>query len=88
MNEVLHTKLLKAHECDDTATLSLLYAQAADESQGTGDTQAMFFFLTQAYIFALDSGLPVAADYNRRLAQHGRDVLQKDLTGSQLDTRQ
>lgn len=81
MNETLHNQLLKAHECGDTAALARLYGQAADEAKNTDDTEAMFFFLTQAYVFALDCGSPVAAAYNRRLAQHGRDVLQNNLGG-------
>ena len=69
----------QAHRSGDITLLSTLYAQKADELEAAGDTDAACFYLTQAYIFALDAGLPTAAVYNRRLAHFGRDDLLPDL---------
>lgn len=79
INSKLHRLVLDAHEQNDTALLADLYGQAADNAEESGQKDKACFYLTQAYIFALDSGLAVAANYNRRLADHGRDVLQSDL---------
>lgn len=79
--ENLHLQLLNAHRQNDTDSLAILYGEAADIAAQNGDTDEACFYLTQAYVFALDSGLPVAAQYNQRLADRGRDVLQHDLIG-------
>ena len=51
--------------------------RAAEEAAGrlerAGDTDAACFFLTQAYVFALEGGLPAARHLHRRLAAHGRE---------------
>ena len=72
-------QLQLAHESGDTALLSKLYGQAADTYEASGDIDAACFYLTQAYVFALDAGLPIAAEYNQRLTGHGRDELVHDL---------
>lgn len=69
----LEAQLLTAHDQNDKAALVALYTQAANESM---DEDQAGFFLTQAYIFALDCGAREAADLNRRLAEQGREVLQ------------
>ena len=49
----LHQELLVAHADGDKHRLAELYERAAD----TADTDAAkYFFLTQAYVFALDCG--------------------------------
>jgi len=65
----LHDKLLAAHARDDRAALITLYTQAADAA---GDSDAMCFFLTHAYIFALELGDPAADGLHDRLRAHGR----------------
>lgn len=65
----LDQTLLRAHEACDGATLANLYAHAADHSPNTGE-QA--FFLTQAYIFALEAGDPTAQTLETRLRLLGR----------------
>jgi len=79
VSNLLHEELLEAHAREDIDALALLYGRAATQSENEGDVDAACFFLTQAYIFALDGGLEIAVDYNRRLADYGRDKLQYDL---------
>lgn len=57
----LDARLLAAHACDDKEALVLLYTQAADAAESRHDTQAARFYLTHAYVFALDTG---SAEYS------------------------
>ncbi|MEL6596317.1 MAG: hypothetical protein AAFQ47_10295 [Pseudomonadota bacterium] len=66
----LDEALLEAHEAGDKAALIRLYTQAADEA---GDVDAACFYLTHAYVFALESRAPEAAGLQARLADHGRE---------------
>ena len=83
----LDAALLQAHAASDTPLLSRLYTEAADRAEAEGKTDAACFYLTQAYVFALDAGLSAAGALNRRLAARGRDVVQKDLTSQSSDPR-
>jgi hypothetical protein len=65
----LDQTLLRAHETRDGTALAHLYTHAADHSPNT-DEQA--FFLTQAYIFALEVGDPTAQALETRLRHLGR----------------
>ena len=65
----LDDRLLAAHADCDHRALVTLYAQAADE---TTNTDAACFYLTHAYIFALELGHEDAAVLHARLADHGR----------------
>ena len=47
-----------------------LYAEAADQA---GDVEAECFYLTQAYVFALQTGAPEADSLHARLKAHGRE---------------
>lgn len=67
----LDARLLAAHEEGNLRHLVALYAQAADEA-ATED--AAGFYLTQAYIYALDCGDPAAATLHARLLQMGREA--------------
>ena len=77
MRENLDDDLLAAHAARDKARLVALYSEAAD---GANDVDAACFYLTHAYVFALEARLPEAGALNRRLAKQGRDVVQTDLT--------
>ncbi|MEO9649190.1 MAG: hypothetical protein ABJ360_10740 [Roseobacter sp.] len=66
----LDRRLLTAHERNDTAQLSALYTEAANEAD---DVDATAFFLTHAYVFALDAGLQNANALQDRLIGMGRD---------------
>ena len=70
----LDTQLLVAHDTQDYDALVRLYTQAADEKEAVNDIEATCFFLTQAFIFALDSGNPQMVDLNQRLVTYGREV--------------
>ena len=83
--EALNQSLLDAYDQGDSKGLVSIYTKAADQSEASGDVDEACFFLTQAYVFALESGLPEAADLNQRLARHGREVAQDDLRSQTSD---
>jgi len=68
----LDATLIAAHENGDAARLSELYERAANALMRAGDTDAACFFLTQAYVFALEAGAPKTDELKRRLQAHGR----------------
>ncbi len=65
----LHDRLLDAHARDDRTGLIALYAEAADTAN---DVDAACFFLTHAYVFALEKGDPVSEVLYQRLKAEGR----------------
>ena len=67
MNE-LDAALLAAHASDDKAALVDLYRQAADNAD---DPQAVSFYLTHAYVFALETAHSSAAKLRARLVEMG-----------------
>lgn len=71
MSADLDARLLRAHHDNDTGALVALYAEAADRA--TSDV-ARGFYLTHAYIFALERGDPRAAALHARLKQMGREA--------------
>lgn len=66
----LNEALLAAHETANKAALVDLYAQAATLADSE-DAEA--FFLTNAYVFALDCGAPDADRLWSRLRDLGRE---------------
>jgi hypothetical protein len=73
VHDRLDGEILAAHERGDVTALSDLYRQAADRLERTGDIDAACFFLTQAYVFALEYGLPAARTLHGRLVSYGRE---------------
>ncbi|PXW70136.1 hypothetical protein C7964_10219 [Loktanella sp. PT4BL] len=65
----LQDRLLDAHARDDRAALVGLYTEAADAAP---DLDAACFYLTHAYIYALEKGDPAAEQLYRRLKAQGR----------------
>ncbi|MEL6682483.1 MAG: hypothetical protein AAFQ09_07535 [Pseudomonadota bacterium] len=65
----LDEALLDAHARDDRAQLVALYTKAADQA---ATTDATCFFLTQAYVFALETGDPATPVLFNRLKDYGR----------------
>ncbi|MEM6276331.1 MAG: hypothetical protein AAF714_05235 [Pseudomonadota bacterium] len=65
----LHAALLDAHKSGDGSAMVALYTQAADTA---GDMDEEMFFLTHAYIFALECGDSSAATLRARLHAAGR----------------
>ena len=66
----LDAALLAAHAAGDRAALSGLYTHAAECAP---DETAAGFYLTHAYIFALEAGLPEAEGLRQRLKAQGRE---------------
>ncbi len=70
MIDDLDARLLRAHERQDKPALVALYTRAADAAQ-TED--AAGFYLTHAYVFALDCGHPQTKALHARLVAMGRE---------------
>ena len=68
----LEAALLAAHARGDCDALVTLYAAAADRMERRGEIDATCFFLTQAFVFALEAGVERTAELNRRLVAYGR----------------
>ncbi|QIE44761.1 hypothetical protein G5B38_04025 [Pseudohalocynthiibacter aestuariivivens] len=66
----LDAAMIAAHDRHDQAGLIQLYTQAADEAN---DLDAACFYLTHAYVFALEAGAREAALLRARLMEHGRE---------------
>ncbi len=69
---VLQQAILTAHAQNNTADLINHYTDAATLMENNSDIDAACFYLTQAYIYALDSGSEYTEDLHERLAKHGR----------------
>ncbi len=67
----LDAAMIRAHAAGDQAALITLYVQAAD---GANDLDAACFYLTHAYVFALEAGTPEATALHARLVAHGREA--------------
>jgi len=74
MAQSLDAALLAAHARDDRGSLVRLYARAADAAGAPDQTDRAAFFLTQAYIFALEGGDAAAPTLKARLVAMGRDI--------------
>jgi len=70
MND-LHAQMIAAHEAHDQAALVWLYTQAANTAN---DPDAACFFLTHAYVFALEAGAHETQTLHARLVAHGREA--------------
>ncbi len=67
----LDTRLLAAHEAYDRPALIGLYAEAAE--QATSDI-AHAFYMTQAYVCALETGSALASPLRERLVAMGSET--------------
>ena len=67
----LDARMISAHQANDRRALIKLYAEAADT---VNDLDASCFYLTHAYVFALEAGAPEAQPLHIRLVAHGRDA--------------
>ncbi|MBO9403426.1 hypothetical protein [Shimia sp. R9_3] len=73
--DALEVALLEAHDRNDKEALVRLYTVAGDEAELQQDIDAACFYLTHAFVFALETGAPAAAILNKRLADRGRAKL-------------
>jgi hypothetical protein len=71
MND-LDVRLLAAHAAADASALVRLYTAAADQVE-PNDVDAACFYLTHAYVFALEKGDVACTDLRARLVAHGRE---------------
>ena len=69
----LDDALLAAHARADRAALVKLYARAGDMAERAGDMTACGFYLTHAYVYALEIGDPAADILHQRLLAQGRE---------------
>ncbi|WP_297771009.1 hypothetical protein [uncultured Roseovarius sp.] len=67
----LNAQMISAHEANDRRALIKLYAQAADS---VNDLDTSCFYLTHAYVFALEAGAHEAHYLHARLKAHGREA--------------
>lgn len=70
MND-LDSRLLSAHLVQDAALLVTLYREAADQAH---DRNAAGFYLTHAYVYALETGHADAAGLRETLIAQGRET--------------
>ncbi|MEM9754949.1 MAG: hypothetical protein AAF914_03095 [Pseudomonadota bacterium] len=70
MRAEIDAALLAAHEAGDPRVIGRCYADAAAVTNDPGE---IAFFLTHAYIFALEAGAPEAAGLRARLIALGAD---------------
>lgn len=69
----LDARLLRAHAQKDLVALVKLYRQAGTICLAQEDIDAGCFYLTQAYVFALESGRAEAAEIHAVLCGYGRE---------------
>ncbi|MEE9427070.1 MAG: hypothetical protein V3V25_02875 [Paracoccaceae bacterium] len=69
----LDQQLLAAHGATDSVALSRLYTLAGDLAESQGHIEAACFYLTHAYVFALEQGLAEAKQLHKRLVVHGKE---------------
>jgi hypothetical protein len=69
----LDSALIAAYEARDWPRLVGLYTEAADGEEARGNIDAACFFLTHAYVFALQTGDVRASSLHQRLKARGRE---------------
>ena len=67
----LEARLRAAHAASDKQALVTLYAEA---TTAVKTPEAQGFFLTQAYVYALETGHPKADELHQRLKTMGREA--------------
>jgi len=70
----LDARLLAAHSAGDWPALVALYTEAADMVQAGSDSEAECFYLTHAYVFALQVDATERIELNARLVALGREA--------------
>ncbi len=69
----LNKRILSAHASEDGNMLARLYGDAGTQMLAAGQVDEGCFFLTQAYVFALENGLDSAEAFHGYLVEHGRE---------------
>ena len=73
MNE-LDVALCAAHARQDVPAMVTLYQQAGEDFLQQGDVDAGCFFLTHAYVYALDCGHEAESQIRAVLVGYGREA--------------
>jgi hypothetical protein len=68
----LDKQLLQAHADCDVPALIRLYHEASKQAERRQDHDAACFYLTHAFVFALEYGAPEADELNQKLFERGR----------------
>lgn len=71
--EALEAALLAAHAAREGPRLAALYARAGELAETRGDLDAAAFYLTHAYVYALEAGDRAADGLHSRLKAWGRE---------------
>ena len=69
----LDADLLRAHREGDVPAIVAAYMAIGDACERRDEVDAACFYLTQAYVWALEAGLPEAAALHARLKARGRE---------------
>ena len=69
----LNSRILDAWSRGDGQLLAELYSEAGNSLLDSGLENEGCFYLTQAYILALENGLDTAAALHAELVRHGRE---------------
>lgn len=69
----LEQRLLAAHACNDLDALVALYQEAADCREADAEIEAACFYLTHAFVYALEAGHADAERLQLRLWKLGRE---------------
>ena len=70
-DQTLNDKILAAHDEADSSSLAKLYLEAAELKRVHDELAAVPFLLTQAYVFALECGDPLATQLHQQLVALG-----------------
>jgi len=69
----LDVQLLAAHDAGDSGLLVGLYSRAANLEEAESNIDAACFYLTQAYVFGLETSHPDTTELHARLCALGRE---------------
>ncbi len=73
MRDGLDRDLDAALAAGNAARIAKVYARAAEMLETEREIDGACFMLTQAWIFALEAGDPLAQELRARLVAHGRE---------------
>ena len=74
MNDKLDRQLIAANLAKDNISLIALYQHAAEICEAKGAVDETCFFLTQAYVFALQEGSSQSRQLKEKLVAYAREV--------------
>lgn len=71
--EQRNKELLAAHDQRDVDALIRIYKREGEAALAEGKTHEGCFFLTHAYVFALEAGAKEASEIHKILVSYGRE---------------